>query len=62
MIQKLPKRGDTRIVTKFLFLPVIALNLKTDRHERRWLITATILQQYETYMDENWWENKWFID
>ena len=40
------REGDQRIITRFLFLPTVALNTDGVR-EMRWLERATVLQRFE---------------
>lgn len=53
-----PKTNDTRIINKFLFIP-LKLN-----NEIRWLERAKILQKFsmETWASAGEWENQKFID
>ena len=48
--------GDYRIITKFLFLPVVIDN------EVRWLEKVTIRQRYYEGFAYSWWENLAWID
>jgi hypothetical protein len=60
MKKKLPKFGETRIVSRFLLFP-----LSLGR-ERRWLERVKIKQMYRNYRYNIWftegWEDYEFID
>ena len=52
-----PKDGDTRVVTRFLFLPCRIEN------ESRWLEIASVKQEYVWGWYEGWWVNtEWVGD
>lgn len=48
-----PKRGDTRIITKFLWFPTII------DEELRWMERVKILQQYRVLLYDKWRNYKW---
>ena len=47
------KRGDTRTITKFLFVPV-TLPVAGHGEERRWLESANIKQEWDNWAGEGW--------
>lgn len=61
---KLKKRkhidGEKKIVTKFLWFPVIVDYI--DHYEIRWLEKATIEYRYEDSWGDCWWTPYRFID
>lgn len=56
MRKSLPKSGDIRIKSGFLFLP------RTINHEERWLEFAMWIQEYVHYGYDSLWMDKEWVD
>ena len=58
-----PEFGDTRVITKFLWTPVVARIFVNNEEviQARWLETATLEQKFDNNPGCGWW-TIYFID
>ena len=59
---KIPREGDTRIITRYLYFPLRVFDETTDIEEVRWFERAAWLEKYEYDWDGPCWYRIKFID